>query len=306
LHIFLSDPQRGTAFLLDWLQPYQAKLRNEGHTGHWFYLRYWHGGPHFRVRFAGLNADQQEQLLADARKAAVRWSSPAPPRRAVYYSDHRFDGQPQDTGTLPWWDEGSVVSMDYEREWVRYGGAKAMHANEALFELSSTLSLAIIKASADNFGNRIALALPMLSASLLAFDPTGARIAPFFTRYAAYWRGVAGETATGALRVITNGSHRAALDAQIERLRDFTGGSSAEAVWVRGLRQSIARFEELYRAGELQSPLHGGVVRTREDYEDAVLAMLGSQMHMMNNRLGFGPAHEYWFATTLTAAKSPQ
>ncbi|WP_374351137.1 lantibiotic dehydratase C-terminal domain-containing protein [Chitinimonas sp.] len=302
LHVFLSDHEAGTEFLLDWLQPKVRQLGETGASRGWFFLRYWHGGPHFRIRWKGLHGETRQSLHADAVQAAQHWSASNPPSREAYYALHTFDGQPEDVASLPWWDEGSVAELPYEPEWDRYGGELGTEVNEALFELSSNISLAVIRASQHDLSRRISLALPLMSASVLAFDPKGSSLREFFQRYANYWQAIAGDSAASPHALAGVAQHAQALRAQIVRIAAGSPAKGAEAMWVQGLQQAFRRFDALREAGQLRSPLFAGPVRDARQFEDAVFSMLSSQIHMMNNRLGFAPAHEYLLAQSLIRA----
>jgi hypothetical protein len=298
LHVFLSDQQASNDFLLEWLGPKVRAL----HAERWFFLRYWHGGPHVRIRWKGLDAECRAQVLSEAAAVVPRWASRAPPTRENYYGTHSFDGEKLNVADLPWWQEGSVISLQYEPEWVRYGGIHGLPVNETLFELSSSIALAVLQGSKNNLSQRASVALLLMSAAVLAFDTSGRGQAAFFRRYAHFWRTKAGGKPTTVPQIAGAAAIVAALGEQRARFRAGMRANSAETLWWSGLRRGFEQFASLANQGLLRDPWHGGYISNSTEYDDAILNMLGSQIHMLNNRLGFGPLHECSFAECLANA----
>lgn len=303
LHIFLSDAAAADRFLLDWVTPQVRRLMGSGGASGWFFLRYWEGGPHLRLRLRGLSSAGREQLLADARAAVPGYLSAQPPTREAYYRNHFFDGQPLDLTQLPWFDEGSVVVMPYEPEWRRYGGAAGLPVNERLFDLGSTLALSLVRASPGDVSRRLQLAASLMPLFALAWQPDLTGVARFLDDYVAYWTMSSAEVkafntpAAHAPAPTTEQCQR--LAQQLQGARDGATSRSPAALLMAGLDAAVAQWAIQRHQGLLISPITNGPVADDTQHRLALQAMLASQLHMLNNRLGLAPMQEVALARSL-------
>ena len=302
VHVFLSDAAQANRFLLDWVGPSMRALLTEGAARGWFFLRYWEGGPHLRVRVQGLAPGQRLRLLEAVRAVAPGFASAQPPQRDDYYRHHFFDGQSRDPATLPWFDEGSVEAVPYAPEWRRYGGLHGMPVNENLFDLSSTLALGLMRAAPGEPAHRLAQAASLMPLFALAWRPGCAGVQRFCADYAAYW-----EASSPQLRAFKPAgpaaapSHAAcaALQRQIEAARADPPRRSAGPLLMAGLDAAVQQWSMLRDSGALLSPVTGVAVADPTDHERSLQAMLASQLHMFNNRLGLVPLQEVVLARSL-------
>lgn len=131
----------------------------------WFFLRYWQGGPHVRLRLGDLDEAQTarvEKLLADGLADAGRPRDGEEPVRRDEYAQTaaRMEAAGDEpsheevTGLL----EPGVHRFAYHPEYERYGGRDLMPATERLFQLSSELCLAFLRRGPST-GARSMLAL---------------------------------------------------------------------------------------------------------------------------------------------------
>lgn len=308
LHVFLSDPQQADRFLLDWVGPTVRQLRTEGAASRWFFLRYWEGGPHLRVRVRGLSASAREQLLAQARMAVPGFLSAQPPTREDYYRHHFFDGQPVELARLPWWDEGSIQVLPYEPEWRRYGGFAGMQVNESLFDLSSTLALGLVRSSQGDTARRLQLAASLMPLFALAWQSDLAGVARFLDDYVAYWSASSVEVqrfaAPAETRVAPSAGQCEQLARQLRLARDPAAleARMPAALLMAGLDAAVMQFDELRQQRLLASPVTGEAETEAPAHHLALQAMLASQLHMLNNRLGLAPLQEVALARSLARA----
>ncbi|WP_326542871.1 lantibiotic dehydratase C-terminal domain-containing protein [Pseudorhodoferax sp.] len=305
LHVFLSDAAQADRFLVEWAGPAVRALLHEGHARAWFFLRYWEGGPHLRLRLQGLPDDARQALLARARDAVRSHLSTRPPRREDYYRHHFFDGQPRDPGELPWYDEGSVLVQPYEPEWRRYGGPQGLPVNEALFDLGSTVALGLIRASPGDVARRLTLAASLmpLFAAAWAADIDG--VARFLEDYVAYWSASSAQVrdfaAVAAPGTAPTPAQCALLQRQLRSARDRPAPTARDAATLlaAGLEGAVAQWTSLRERGLLVSPVTGRPVADDADHRRSLQAMLASQLHMFNNRLGLAPLQEVALARGL-------
>lgn len=306
-HVYLSEPVKVSGFLTQCVLPLAQSLVKERRASRWFFIRYWEGGPHVRLRLQDLSAGDARTVRDALRTAARDWASEHPPTREEYYGSHAFDGKPVDVASLPWYGEGAVVEIAYEPEVQRYGGTLALPINERLFQLSSTISIAVIRSTHAEPARRLSFALALMIGTLLAHDASPESLSSFFEKYAGFWAGYSAQTRQVQATELPRSDDFAAsilreIDAQSARLASGAPSRDATALWSVGVKDAAAEWERVYRAGRLVSPLTGAVARDDTAFEAAVRNMLSSQVHMMNNRLGIVPAQEVFLSRTLTTA----
>jgi thiopeptide-type bacteriocin biosynthesis protein len=304
-HVFLADPVRSERFLCDRIHPLVRDVLGRSAAEGWFFVRYWEGGPHLRVRLRGLAAGERNGLIARLSDGIGAWTSDNPPTREAYYGAHPLDGQPVDRDALPWFPEGTVRTFDYEPESQRYGGVEATAASERQFEHSSNIAMSIIRGTPGDMSKRLALSFMLMAETVLAYRRDARVLSVFFRSYAEFWSRYSGQTRAvwaQASQGTPNPKNVQALKQQIDGTAGPAGGRSLREVWGEGLRRLLGELSALRDHGKLRSPLDGKVVSSPEDMEAAVLNILSSQLHMLNNRLGIVPAQELLLAAELGAA----
>lgn len=244
----------------------------------WFFLRYWHGGPHIRLRIGDLTDDQAasaEQLLAERLVDAGRLREgetamdPADYARTAASMTTAGD-QPSHqevTGML----EPGVHRFAYHPEHERYGGRELMPETEQLFDLSSRLVLAFLRREPST-GARALLALRATVCAARALGDDPAEEAAFYDHGLRAWRTwTAGYGYTERQLDELYGAAR-----PTDELRAKTAGGDTPgplAPWqaaLTGLSDRIRR----------QTPLHPAQVTV-------------SHVHMLHNRLGLRAVEEY-------------
>ncbi|MBU7598803.1 thiopeptide-type bacteriocin biosynthesis protein [Streptomyces sp. P38-E01] len=131
----------------------------------WFFIRYWHGGPHVRLRLRDLaedEADRVEKVLTEALATAGEPRGEEERLRPEEYESAA--ARLAAVGDRPTHDEVSGLlppgahRFAYHPEYERYGGRELMPATERLFQLSSQLCLAFLRREPSS-GARAMLAL---------------------------------------------------------------------------------------------------------------------------------------------------
>ncbi|MBZ6205522.1 thiopeptide-type bacteriocin biosynthesis protein [Streptomyces olivaceus] len=158
----------------------------------WFFIRYWEGGPHLRLRVGDLGHAEHarvEALLRDLLAAEGRPAGDEQPfgeeayraaagqlARAEYGGDHPV-AELRPPG---------VHRALYEPETARYGGAALMPRTERLFQRSSELVLALLPhVSTPQTRSALALRATVSAAAALGDD---AEQALYYTHSLAAWR----------------------------------------------------------------------------------------------------------------------
>ncbi|AUG81644.1 hypothetical protein CFP65_7037 [Kitasatospora sp. MMS16-BH015] len=290
LHADSLRPAALEAMLLDAVVPVveQPAVRQgaepEGPPRPWFFIRYWQGGPHLRLRIADLDGPAAEQVTAELAARAEKVNAGLPPEERITPEAYRQAAQP-----LAQFGEGGraldlgelltpgVHPAVYEPEIRRYGGPEEMALNEELFHASSVVTLRACRARPGH-GRSLADGLEAMAATLSAWPGDQAAL------LRAVRDGWAGRSASGA------GVERLTRSAaeQAERLRSSApalralaeGAPSRWTPWTARLGSAARRWAQLHGTAR------AGMV-------------FGSQLHMTQNRLGVGAGREGLMAAVL-------
>lgn len=300
VHIFLFDPPASEACLLDDVMPAVRDLIREGKTSGWFFIRYWEGGPHFRLRLANVSPDYRARFLEQLQPKVEKRRSDQTMTRETFYGQHSFDGEPVDVAELPWFGDAHIAEIAYEPETIRYGGPVALPVSEELFTVSSELAAQIIAATRSDPSKRMGAAFALMLATAAVAGKTGEDIVGFCENYAWMWEHYSQQAKEVALAPLAAPSpgHLAAVGAVLAG----TGLPAFAQRWHQALTRFRDRLDQLGKAGSLVSPLDGAAARSADSIERAILAVLWSQLHMLNNRLAVLPAQELLVARTIAAA----
>ncbi|MFE1322081.1 thiopeptide-type bacteriocin biosynthesis protein [Kitasatospora phosalacinea] len=265
----------------------------------WFFLRYWQGGPHLRLRIADLDGPAADRITADlaARTDAVNAALPAEDRitPAAYrraagpLAELGEGGRSLELGELL---APGVHPARYEPEVGRYGGPGEMALGEELFHASSVVVLRACR-TRPGPGRNVADGLEAMAATLSAWPGDRTALLRAVRDGWAEWSG-GPDRAAAAERAA-----RAAAE-QADRLRASAaaltalaeGAPSRWSAWTSRLRPAAERWTEL----------HGTPTAGR---------IFGSHLHMTQNRLGVGAGREGLMAGVLlellpTTASAPE
>jgi hypothetical protein len=301
IHIFLFDPQASESCLVDDIVPAVRDLIAQGKASDWFFIRYWEGGPHLRLRLANIGSADLECFLEALRQKVEGRMSETAMTREDYYGQHPFDGEPVDIDALPWYGDGLAVEIAYEPETVRYGGPQALHLSEGLFGVSSDVAVQIVGATRSQFDKRLAAAFVLMLAAASVAGRDAAGILTFCHNYGSMWARYSGQT-----RAVADGPLPQPSPGHLAAVASLVAGRGLSSAFAQHWYESLFRLrdglERLGRDGALVSPMDGTVADTPERIEYAIVAILWSQVHMLNNRLAVMPAQEVLVARAVAAA----
>lgn len=300
VHVFLFDAQESEACLIDDIMPSVRDLVSRGRAGEWFFIRYWEGGPHMRLRLAQIGADDRLEFLGRLRAKVATRRSGAAITREEYYREHPMDGEAVDIDTLPWYGDGTVEEISYVPETMRYGGPAALRLSERLFKASSELAVAIVGATRDDFNKRMGAAFVLMVAAAAVAGRDANGIATFCEHYAAMWVHHSRQSRAAADNPLPPPSP-GHLDAVASVLAGRPMPSAFAQRWHGALSGFRDELERLGREGTLVSPVDGSPVSDDNAIDHAIVAILWSQMHMLNNRLAVPPAQEVFLARAVAA-----
>lgn len=158
-HVYLHGRRATDVFVRDVLP---AVLRVVGPR--WWFVRYWLGGPHLRVRVPSASASDAIMVALQAAVAELT-TCPAIEREA-FYANCGFDGAAVDVATLPWFADGEVRRANYQPETDFYGAGADLARNEALFCASSQLAVRLLGAVNDDPQYLAPIAADLLTATV--------------------------------------------------------------------------------------------------------------------------------------------
>lgn len=325
VHIFYSS--NGNPLLADCIAPLVAKLRTRGLISQYFFIRYWLGGPHIRLRLSPAegvaDADVKEVVEADLRAFLARRpalfeldrKTIAPLYRSMYeaeYGAEEFAARYGEDGDIPFYDNNSFHYIDYEPEYDRYGGEYGMELSERHFEVSSDIVLKLVQDTNVHMrGIAMGHSVQIMLQTCYAFLGDDARICNFLDRYIDFWQTSYNQNSQklypGFDRKYNQMSDK--LHKRVEEVRgliasdDQTGGTESQRRWIAHMKEVRDEVRQLVAEQRLEMP--GGA-----NSEEAALAiLLSSYIHMTNNRLGVSILDEiylsYIIRRTLEVADAP-
>jgi thiopeptide-type bacteriocin biosynthesis protein len=311
IHIFYSS--NGNPLLADCVSPLVARLRARGLISRYFFIRYWLGGPHVRLRLLpaeGVGADEVKAVAEEGIRAFLAR------RPALYEIDTKVLGPLYRTmyeaeygaeelaarfgeGELPFYENNTFHYVDYEPEYGRYGGEAGVDLAERHFEVSSDIVLKLVRETNMHLrtimmGHSVQMMLQMC----YAFLGDDTKIADFLTRYRAFWETSYAQNSQRLYPGFDRKYEHMAvkLRGRIDEVRrlnasgDPAAGTESELRWVAHMRE--LRDEALRLASEGRLELSAEV----DDPQVALAVILSGYMHMTNNRLGVSILDEIYLS----------
>lgn len=284
LHVDSTSPSAQDEIITQCLYPVVRELA----PGRWFFLRYWQGGPHVRLRVADLSPIACRQL----QDALERELGRVLPGIATDIEPTAYLAQATGFAAAGETGESMVVEAllppgvhvaGYEPEFERYGGVEVMALSEALFHVSSELAVALCrrrKPGADAVGDGL---LAMAAGLSVLTDDTARRFYLEHVRDAWTQWGLAALPGYEPQRVASMAAAHAA------RLRPAAGRLTAMS------RAPGPLWEQWTRPLAEAMPMWAGA--SRDDRRAA--RILSSHVHMLENRLGVGGGREGYLASVL-------
>ncbi|MFC5288686.1 thiopeptide-type bacteriocin biosynthesis protein [Actinokineospora guangxiensis] len=259
LHLFAHWESSTTdEFLAGSLRTVLDQWRADGRLRDWFFIRYWEGGPHIRVRASGVDSPRE---LREELAALLGMAEPAA---------HQ--------GGQEWQPHGTVAEIGYEAEVERYGGASALAVAEQVFSASSALALDTIGTVKGN--RRLVVVVQLAYATALALGLTDAAAARWLRRHANAWRWIdRTEMAPAATLLARVTSVLSAQRGGLERALNAVRAQVADA----GAGDVVGRWATVVADADARLRTLSPVSR---------LTVWASQLHMLCNRLGVHPDEE--------------
>lgn len=269
LHLASSARSASDRAVTDVVGPVVTGPVVTGRGAPWFFLRYWQGGPHVRLRVAGLDRPAAAALtaeLADRLAVAGRLTDDEAPLDAAEHlraaAGHAAGETGLDRVVQPLRVPG-VHPGSYAPETERYGGPDHLAAAERLFCLSSGLALGVLsRAPSPAARAGLALQATAIAASAVG-SPAEQAVFPVY--------------GLGALRGLVEqlGHPRERIDGWLQ-VPPWTGAADRPGGPLAAWRGAVEALAGALRPAGTVHP--GGV--------------LSSHVHMLHNRLGLGLVEE--------------
>ncbi|WP_185744377.1 lantibiotic dehydratase C-terminal domain-containing protein [Arachnia propionica] len=314
---YTSNPN---PLLVECLNPLILKLRQEQLVNDYFFVRYWLEGPHVRLRLrASVDAASQAIGMLVHRSCSEFFHR----RPAVYtvdselthelyrsmflaeYSAEEWEARYGLDGRMPIQPNNTVQVATYLPEITRYGGPCGIRLSEWHFQESSRIVLNLL--SRVNMHLRtvtFGIAAQMMVVMASVFIPRRESLLDFFNGYEEYWARLYVDS-----RVDWRGKYERMLSSgdgsvrsQLQRVYEFAVGERDLEVsflveWRSHCIQLYSRIVELTFKGELVFEGGGsGLPVVADDPGQSARVLLGSYLHMHNNRLGVTPNDEAYLA----------
>jgi thiopeptide-type bacteriocin biosynthesis protein len=256
----------------------------------WFFIRYWQGGPHLRLRIGDLNPTEFgdiEQTLGERLAVAGSLAEDEPSVVETVYRAGAARFASPETGAdhqVLRLREPGVHRAEYAPEHDRYGGLSLMARTERLFQLSSELVLILLQRAPADDRTRAMLALRGAMAAATALGDRTEQ-ALFYAHGLAAWQDWASEY--GYPRELIDRTC-AQVAARSRSAVPDPNEHGAFRAWHLALVELATRIRAVI-------PVHPG-------------AIVSSHVHMLHNRLGhdiLGELRTYaWLANVFPAAEA--
>jgi len=315
-HIFYNTTDL-TPLLLQCVAPLLIDLRQKCAISRAFFIRYWLGGPHIRLRMlpaSGVTfADISKAIEPMIKQFFTRFPSSTDVDRKTYgpmmrqlfeaeYGRDAYLAQYGNSREIPIYPNNSLHYFDYEPEYAVYGGSEGVSLAESHFDCSSSTVLDVLHiAQGWSRAAMLSKAMEVMLHFVAAFHSKPDESACYLRDYVARWSNgkffpVRDHWEARFERAYDQQS--ATLQEHVYRLlsREDSGESQQTRLfdnWQRHARELRREISALYLSNKLQFP--HPVSQTT-----ATNNLLAAYLHMTNNRLGLRISEEAYVAYLLS------
>lgn len=285
--------------LRELVAPLVGGLRARGLLARYFFLRYWQGGPHVRLRLRPVERHLGEDMRKEVWERGQRFFALHPSRDQLtsdLYAERvqgllSIEPDAERSSLQP---NNTVQFTSYRPEHHKYGSGPALEAVERHFEESSELVLGLICREFPHKQRRV-LAFALLAAAAACGAPDLARFAERLERVQKGWSAIVGQSAAESARLSRT------YDKQGEQLRVVVSGmwrrpwsATGDAVldaWRGAVDWLWSTLTDLEHRGEfITAGIHSGWGASSEPMATAYA--VANCAHMICNRLGISLQEE--------------
>lgn len=267
-HIFIHDYKLIEVFL----EKYLLKYIEENNIDKYFFIRYWQGGPHIRLRYKIEDEiaknNFEENLVKLLNKFKKQYSS-------YSFQEFKYDERIvrlENVTQLEVYPNFSIQDVKYTPEIYRYGGVEAMSISEDIFSESSKLANYLIR-NVD-VGKRYIVGLDLMLLSYRVAEKLNLIKSKkkFFTEYNKIWDKFSQNRNLDTYFTI--------LHKRIYNLEQTNKVSMVYKSYLESLEQSFRNI----------------IVKQNIYDEDKIFYIMISHIHMINNRIGLSPENEFFLS----------
>lgn len=286
--------------LAEGVAPVVASRRGGG-LSHWFFIRYWKGGPHVRLRMLFDEATRDpapDDVRAEIESYLARHPSAGQLPFAINDSLRmlaKLEGN--DEQSLEVVPDNTVLVRPYEPEYDRYGGRAGVALAERLFEESSDVALVALKIISAAPSRRLGISFAMMLAGLRGAGMSEERMADYLVGYYRFWVRYLPDEVPAAWAAGLEETQRGLLPYATAVLSDGSSTSGSQvgealARWRSAVSDAVTSLDR--QAADIlpvvTMPIKDAPPEYRRDF------LLLNYLHTHNNRLGVTPGHEAYLA----------
>lgn len=303
-HVFYHDSLDG--LIVDLVGPLTTELADRGLADDWFFLRYWDGGNHLRLRVRPSGRAAEHTVRTVIADRATRHLRDRPARRIMSREDYRefADRLSRAEGMTTYahlFPNNSVHFIEYRPEHQRYGTGPAMAAVERHFAESSRLALALLSAE-RTAERRNTGCYSLVLLAWLSVEPDVARLGAWADEQLATLRRNPAKLPAGLTIDLLDQRYRpranqlAELAAGLRAGVARPAGTSPLAGWARSVTRLRDALVAQVESGAYAPPTRGFLGGTPPDgtARARVLSVVDLCAHLMCNRLGTGRTDELY------------
>ncbi|MBO3724969.1 hypothetical protein J5X07_08010 [Actinomyces bowdenii] len=274
----------------DFLTALRAQQRSRIEAHDFFFLRYWQGGPHVRVRFR-LEAVEAAEVLSQLADLI-----PALSQQDKSEYAHQVEAQEQlarleKEAVAASRPPGTVEPHPYAPEYAKYGGAGGVAIAEDLFCSGTCAVLDLLAAAEGGPFDPLGAGLGLTAEGLAGTGLDGGELVPFLRRYADFWMGYAPWFDEARLKPVWKSIGESVMTLLARSAELSPGVGEAFAIATRAFGQAAGTDQT-----RLDTVLDGA----------AFGSVLSNYIHTNNNRLGLRPDQEIVVALLLARALEAQ
>lgn len=311
MHVYYADDL--TVLLSQCVAPLVRQLYEEKVITGFFFVRHWLEGRHLRLRMRVVDSGQAQVVRSRTEEALGEFLRRRPALRDPAegfdsglvkklflreYSERQWAEHYGDGG-MPVRPNNSFAYMGYDFEADRYGGPGGVELVEWHFHHSSAAVVDLLQRA--NMHVRTVMlgsAVQFMAALCSALVPEPVEAASFMERYGAMWREDGATEPDGyadAYASMLPSLHGRIADIHAAVVSgDPDGLGGALGPWARHAVELRAAIGDAAERGDLVFDNEGAVTSQR-----ATLLLLGSFLHMTNNRIGASGEDEAYLSYLL-------
>ncbi|MET9783453.1 lantibiotic dehydratase C-terminal domain-containing protein [Nocardiopsis alba] len=278
VHVYLPYSLQ-TAFLCEDVAPLVGDL---GARGRFFFLRYWKGGPHLRLRFDGRHTQVGPEEVVERLESLVpHGDQEARGQYDLQAASQAGLARMENEEVMAARPFGAVERFDYLPEYDKYGGPQGIEIAETVFCDTSGAVLDLLAATRRSTTMPVGEAVRAMAMSLRGVGLSAEESVPLLRGYEQRWSAFLPESSDAGW----NSMYDKARDGLVNMCRKIWGPTEGDA-FSDAYATATARARALFGEGPDQRLTDIRMPGT------SYMECVAQYLHTTNNRLGLVPAGE--------------